>query len=283
MRRRPSSDTRSRVHPHVLRHHRRPSCGALGRAALCPVCAGRDGPSGAGRAQAARAPPRCAHGAECWRPPGPCGAGPTPGCRWRSEPGSTTLDGAARRAPSHRGRRALVRVRRLLCETRPDRGGPLRWAADGCTPAAGGARGRRCSGADQRGGACDPLPGRFASPGPGVARAAARPGDDAGLAAAPRDALRGPQGALRGLRRAMAPVEVRAGVEDAGAAGRARGRGGLRPEARAHRDGQWWQGGRAARARDPTDGAGSWEVECAAARASGRRQARARWRRCAGG
>lgn len=32
----------------------------------------------------------------------------------------------------------LVRVRRLLCELRPDRGGPLGWAADGAPPAAGG-------------------------------------------------------------------------------------------------------------------------------------------------
>ena len=32
----------------------------------------------------------------------------------------------------------LVRVRQLLCELRPDRGGPLGWAADGAPPAAGG-------------------------------------------------------------------------------------------------------------------------------------------------
>ena len=32
----------------------------------------------------------------------------------------------------------LVRVRRLLCELRPDKGGPLGWAADGAAPAAGG-------------------------------------------------------------------------------------------------------------------------------------------------
>jgi len=32
----------------------------------------------------------------------------------------------------------LVRVRRLLCELRPDRGGPLGWAADGAPPVAGG-------------------------------------------------------------------------------------------------------------------------------------------------
>ena len=32
----------------------------------------------------------------------------------------------------------LVRVRRLLCELRPDRGGPLGWAADGAPPAPGG-------------------------------------------------------------------------------------------------------------------------------------------------
>lgn len=32
----------------------------------------------------------------------------------------------------------LVRVRRLLTELRPDRGGPLGWAADGAPPAAGG-------------------------------------------------------------------------------------------------------------------------------------------------
>lgn len=32
----------------------------------------------------------------------------------------------------------LVRVRRLLCELRPDRGGPLGWGPDGAPPAAGG-------------------------------------------------------------------------------------------------------------------------------------------------
>lgn len=32
----------------------------------------------------------------------------------------------------------LVRVRRLLCELRPDKGGPLGWAADGAAPVGGG-------------------------------------------------------------------------------------------------------------------------------------------------
>lgn len=48
----------------------------------------------------------------------------------------------SRRAPearvTHVEDAELVRVRRLLTELRPDRGGPLGWAADGAPPAAGG-------------------------------------------------------------------------------------------------------------------------------------------------
>ena len=235
----------------------------LGRAGPLPVCR-----TGITRPRGCRGPssllsspgrPRCRSGALP-----PCGAPPDARVQVAGSRLALPLDGAARRAPSaHRDDR-LVRGAAPAMRAAARPGGPLGWAADG-------APGSQAGGAwtpvlrVQTSVGCLRLPGAFAS----RARESPRRGSTrrrrwAGCSAT--DALRGPQGALRGLRRAMAPVEVRAkwktlAPRDVLGAAVVYGRSACSP--------RWPSGGR--RACCPSARSGRW------------RWSRGRWVRCGAG
>lgn len=162
----------------------------------------------------------------------------------------------------------LVRVRRLLCELRPDRGGPLGWAADGAPPAAGGSAWTPTLRVQTSVDVPAILPGAFASQAQESRAPRLDPATTLGWLQRHGTLSAGLRALYADCAEAMAPAEVRAKWKTLaprdvlGAAvvyGRKRVLAAMA---------EWWREGVLPEREIRPMALESWEVECAAARAS---------------
>lgn len=162
----------------------------------------------------------------------------------------------------------LVRVRQLLCELRPDRGGPLGWAADGAPPAAGGSAWTPALRVQTSVEVPAILPGAFASQARESRAPRLDPATTLGWLQRHGTLSAGLRALYADCAEAMAPAEVRAKWKTLaprdvlGAAvvyGRKRVLAAMA---------EWWREGVLPEREIRPMALESWEVECAAARAS---------------